>query len=77
MKGKKAIHPETVILVFTDIEGSTRLAAQLKDRFSDLIEIHNKIIREELERCHGKEADNAGDGFFMIFFNSLVLKTYI
>ena len=69
MGNNKAIHPETVILVFTDIEGSTRQAGQLKDKFSDLIEIHNKIIREELQRCNGNEADNAGDGFFIIFYN--------
>ena len=69
MKSQKTIQTETVILVFTDIEGSTRLASQLKDEFSDLMDLHNGIIRSEITNCNGIEADNAGDGFFVIFYN--------
>lgn len=69
MQEKIPTQSETVILVFTDIESSTKLASQLKEEYNDLVDIHNNIIRDELKKYSGKEADNAGDGFFLIFRN--------
>jgi class 3 adenylate cyclase len=55
-------------VLFTDIVGSTERAAQLKDRqWTDLLDAHNALVREELERFQGQEIDTAGDGFLAAF----------
>jgi TolB-like protein/Tfp pilus assembly protein PilF len=69
MQKKIAAKPETLVLVFTDIEGSTKIASQLKAQYADVVDIHDRIIRDELRKYEGKEANNAGDGFFLIFKN--------
>ena len=51
-------------VLFTDIVGSTRRAAELGDRrWRDLLEAHNEAVRAQLERFRGQEVDTAGDGF--------------
>src|SRR5205085_1961825 len=53
---------------FTDIVDSTSRAIQLGDRrWSELLERHNKVVRQELARYRGHEVDSAGDGFFATF----------
>ena len=62
--------PESVLttLVFTDIVGSSRLAAELGDRaWRDLLARHHASVRRELARFRGQERDTAGDGFFATF----------
>ena len=54
-------------LLFTDIEGSTRLARTLGDRFEDVLEAHNRILRESFSAHSGSEVESAGDGFFFVF----------
>lgn len=55
-------------VVFTDIVGSTRLAASLGDKpWSDLLGRHHAAIRRELDRFEGREVDTAGDGFLAVF----------
>lgn len=54
-------------LLFTDIEGSTRLARTLGDRFEDVLEAHNRILRDSFSAHGGSEVDSAGDGFFVVF----------
>ncbi|MDP9227352.1 MAG: alpha/beta fold hydrolase, partial [Actinomycetota bacterium] len=55
-------------VLFTDIVGSTERQAVLGDRgWQDLIERHNAIVREALDRWHGTELDTAGDGFYATF----------
>ena len=55
-------------LLFTDIVGSTERAAALGDgRWRELLETHNVVVREQLERFRGHEVDAAGDGFFATF----------
>lgn len=55
-------------VLFTDIVGSTELAARLGDRrWRALLEEHNAIVRDELERHRGRELDRAGDGFVALF----------
>jgi class 3 adenylate cyclase len=57
-----------VTLLFTDIVGSTKLAAKLGDRqWQDLLERHHVSIRDELKKFEGQEIDTAGDGFFATF----------
>ena len=54
-------------LLFTDIVGSTELAAELGDRrWTELLDDHRAVVRRELERYGGREIDTAGDGFFRI-----------
>lgn len=55
-------------LLFTDIVGSTQRAEELGDRrWRQLLSNHNRIVRRDLKRFHGREIDTAGDGFFATF----------
>ena len=55
-------------VVFTDIVGSTDLAARLGDTaWRELLGRHHAIVRRELARFSGTEVDTAGDGFFATF----------
>jgi DNA-binding SARP family transcriptional activator/class 3 adenylate cyclase len=54
-------------LLFTDIEGSTRLARSLGDRFEAVLEAHNRILRDSFSAHGGTEVERAGDGFFAVF----------
>jgi class 3 adenylate cyclase len=57
-----------ITLLFTDIVGSTRLAAELGDRgWLRLIETHHAKVRELFAGFDGREIDCAGDGFFATF----------
>ena len=57
----------TVTLVFTDIEGSTRLLERLGDRYATLIGDHHRIVDEAAARHGGTRVDAAGDGLFISF----------
>ncbi len=58
----------TVTLVFTDIEGSTRLLEQLgPDRYRDVLSEHRRVLRAAFERYGGYEVDYEGDAFFVAF----------
>ena len=62
--------PDRVLatLLFTDIVGSTELAADVGDRaWRKLLDHHHGVIRGELARYRGREIDTAGDGFFAAF----------
>jgi class 3 adenylate cyclase len=55
-------------IVFTDIVGSTERAATLgDDRWRDLLDNHDTIVRHELQRFGGREVNTAGDGFVATF----------
>jgi class 3 adenylate cyclase len=55
-------------ILFTDIVGSTEMAARLGDSaWRDLQQRHHAIVRRELARYRGRELDTAGDGFFAAF----------
>jgi peptide/nickel transport system substrate-binding protein len=55
-------------VMFTDIVGSTELATALGDkRWRELLEQHDKAIREQIARFDGREVDTAGDAFFATF----------
>ena len=57
-----------VTLLFTDLVGSTRLAATLGDRrWTLLLKAHHARVRDLLDRWGGCEVDDAGDGFFATF----------
>lgn len=55
-------------ILFTDIVGSTQLAARLGDaEWRDLLVRHHALVRRALARFNGVELDTAGDGFFATF----------
>ena len=55
-------------VLFTDIVGSTSLAAEIGDkRWKDVLEAQRALVRRELGRFQGREIDTAGDGFFASF----------
>lgn len=55
-------------VLFTDIAGSTKRAAELGDtRWRTLLETHNKLVREELASFGGREVKTLGDGFLATF----------
>jgi predicted ATPase/class 3 adenylate cyclase len=57
----------TVTLLFTDIEGSTRLLQELGDEYADVLADHRRTLREEFARHGGVEVDTEGDAFFVAF----------
>jgi predicted ATPase/class 3 adenylate cyclase len=56
-----------VTLVFTDIEGSTKLVHKLGDRFLEVLEQHRRVMRAVWQRHGGFERGTEGDSFFVIF----------
>jgi len=57
----------TVTFLFTDIEGSTRLATALGDGYARVLERHNAILREAIRGAEGHELATQGDSFFCVF----------
>jgi class 3 adenylate cyclase len=55
-------------VLFTDIVDSTRQAAELGDRrWRQLLDSHDRLTREQLERYRGREVQTTGDGFLATF----------
>lgn len=58
----------TVTFLFTDIEGSTRLAQRTSpDGFRDLIEAHNALVGPAIAAEDGTVVRTEGDSFFAVF----------
>jgi len=57
----------TVSLLFTDIEGSTRLLHELGDRYAEVLAEHRRLLREAFAHHRGFEVDTQGDAFFVAF----------
>ena len=57
----------TVTFLFTDIEGSTRLLDQLRDRYADVLAQHHRVLRRTFANFTGHEVDTQGDAFFVAF----------
>ena len=56
-----------VTFLFTDIEGSTQLVKQLRDRYHDTLATHQRLLREAFADHGGHEIDTQGDAFFVAF----------
>ena len=66
--GSRVIDRVLATVLFTDIVDSTKLAAEMGDRqWSDLLEEHNRIVRQGIEIFHGHEVKSTGDGFHATF----------
>jgi predicted ATPase/class 3 adenylate cyclase len=57
----------TVTLLFTDIEGSTRLLQQLGEHYADLLAECRHLLRSAFHQWNGHEVDTQGDAFFVAF----------
>jgi predicted ATPase/class 3 adenylate cyclase len=57
----------TVTFVFTDIEGSTRLLARLRDRYGEVLAEHQHALRGAFTAHGGREVHTEGDAFFVAF----------
>jgi len=58
----------TVTFVFTDVEGSTSLLAELgAEQYADALAAHRAAIREACTDNGGVEVDTQGDAFFFAF----------
>src|SRR5437870_3160973 len=57
----------TVTFLFTDLEGSTHLLKQLRDRYGEVLAEHQRILREAFAAHGGEEVDTQGDAFFYVF----------
>jgi class 3 adenylate cyclase len=57
----------TVTLLFSDIEGSTRLLQQLGDEYAGVEAEHRRIMRQSCTEAGGHEIDRQGDAFFFSF----------
>ncbi|MGZ8694087.1 MAG: adenylate/guanylate cyclase domain-containing protein [Gaiellaceae bacterium] len=56
-----------VTFLFTDIEGSTRLVKQLRDRYGAVLRDHQRLLRDAFDAHGGYEVDTQGDSFFVAF----------
>jgi class 3 adenylate cyclase len=66
---RRASAPDgTVTLLFSDIEGSSGLTERLgDDRWMELLNTHNTIVRAQLDEHGGYEVKSQGDGFMVAF----------
>ena len=56
-----------VTFLFTDIEGSTRLVKQLRNRYAAVLSEHQRLLRAAFAAHEGYEVDTQGDAFFVAF----------
>ena len=56
-----------VTFLFTDIEGSTRLVKQLRERYPEVLHEHQRLLRAAFAAHNGYEVDTQGDSFFVAF----------
>lgn len=67
-RGDHEIDRVLATVLFTDIVGSTERASVLGDQaWRDLLDRHDRITRQELERFSGREIKTLGDGFLAAF----------
>jgi len=62
-----ALPAGTVTLLFSDIEGSTRLLERLGDRYAEVLDEHRRVIRAAVAAHGGHELRTEGDAFFVVF----------
>jgi predicted ATPase/class 3 adenylate cyclase len=67
MKDKAVLPTGTVTFLFSDIEGSTRLLQGLGDRYAEVLESHQRLLREAFLRAGGSVLSTEGDSFFVVF----------
>jgi predicted ATPase/class 3 adenylate cyclase len=58
---------QILTLVFTDLEGSTKLVQELRDAYPALLDAHHNIVRTAVSEHGGRIEETAGDGVFATF----------
>jgi class 3 adenylate cyclase len=68
VRGRSGVERVLAAVLFTDIVDSTRRAGELGDeRWRDLLDRHDQIVRRQIVRFHGREVNTTGDGFVATF----------
>src|SRR6476620_1802856 len=62
-----ALPTGVVTLLFTDVEGSTRLLHELGDDYGEALHEHRRRLRTTFAEHEGVEVDTQGDAFFVAF----------
>ena len=57
----------TVTILFSDIEDFTRFVDRGDDVAHEILQIHNRIVRDQIRKFDGEEVKNYGDGFMVSF----------
>ena len=58
----------TLTFLFSDIESSTALLRGLgRERYGELLALHNELLRRAFDEAGGVEIDRQGDAFFAVF----------
>src|SRR5215204_2658359 len=57
----------TVTLLFSDVEGSTRLLEEQGDAYAGVVAEYRRLLRGAASRHGGVEVDTQGDAFFVAF----------
>ena len=64
-------------IMFTDLEGSTRMISELGDeRSMELLRVHNALTRDALHAHSGREVKHTGDGFMASFTSDSPCSTF-
>jgi len=58
-------------MLFSDVEGSTKLLAALGNQYGDVLSAQRRLLREAFSRNHGTEMGTEGDSFFLVFASAL------
>ena len=64
---KSALPQGTVTLLFTDIQGSTKLLRKLGTSYGPTLGTHRRLLRTAFAAGSGVEVDTQGDAFFFAF----------
>jgi len=68
VRGGIGVERVLATVLFTDIVGSTHRAGQLGDeKWRDLLDRHDQIVRRQIQRFGGHEVNTTGDGFVATF----------
>lgn len=63
---------QPVTLMFTDIQGSTRLLSRLGDAsYRNIVARHQELLRQAFAEQCGEEISSRGDGFFVVFQSAM------
>src|SRR5437588_3677030 len=69
--GANARDPGVRTILFTDIVDSTPMTHQMGDEAAmELVEVHDRIVREALASLGGREVKHTGDGIMASFFSA-------
>ncbi|MEQ9554133.1 MAG: adenylate/guanylate cyclase domain-containing protein, partial [Rhodospirillales bacterium] len=70
-KAAKATAQGVVVVMFTDLVGSTKMTQELGDMGAQqVVRTHNAIVRNALAAYHGREVKHTGDGIMAVFSNA-------